>query len=117
MNKTTHKKCVVQTCTAKSQQKRSKRRFLYFNSENLSKLNRTELDCRKFQRIARKFFITSRLGQIVVLRSHKSAVRINFKTDDFGYISISTPDRETYLHTKVHYNKDVLIKLLNHNML
>ncbi|WP_417443763.1 hypothetical protein [Joostella sp.] len=117
MSKITQTKRVVQSCTLKSRKKSLKSNHLVFNADNISKLRTTPLDSKNFQRIARQFFKTSSLGNLILLKSEKSSLRIDFNLDQFGYISITNTHRTINFETKVSSNKDLFIKIHNYNLL
>ncbi|MCQ0113028.1 hypothetical protein [Zhouia amylolytica] len=100
----------------------SKRKFESLNADAIDKMYNSELSAVNLQRTARRFFKTYRLNDLVTLINPNSdkCIKIDFNKDQFGYYTIRCFRNNSmyaeYL-TKIRYNKDLFIKIYNHQIL
>ena len=90
--------------------------------ESVSIMHNTDLSATNFQRIARNYFKTYRLANLVTLihPTNGKSVKVDFNKDPLGYHKISVYKDGKHVFnvlTKLTYNKDVYIKILRHNLL
>ena len=83
-------------------------------------LYNTPLNIKQFQKVARTYYKTKRIGNLVYLTSeiNKNFIKIDFNTDLFEYIKIYVSRLDTTIEIpEPKYNSDLFKKIVNKNML
>lgn len=88
----------------------------------IDKLNHGQLNPEYFQRIARRFFKTARINDLVILTHpvNQRHLKIYFEKDGFGYITAKLFVNNRYrcdYQFKISSNKDLFIKIYNNKIL